>query len=1084
MRWTRWILIVVSVVAVLFGTALLLLLTVDLGRFKGHVEDFVTEATGRDFVIDGHFNLSVGRSIELAAEDVRLANADWGTAENILELERLVVSIDTGSLLSHPVELLNLEVEGLEIHVERDSSTQQSSWSFDDDSARDDHVDEGHEAFELPVWLERARFERIGITYGQGWLDEPRTITISAANISSDESDLLTMGLAGAVGEDPIAADGLIGPLSALLDGKGLRWELQATVGQFLGSTDGTFRNLFDLDGPDVQAAMRGPSAERVLARFGLPALAHGPVNLELDITEHSDGIELRADGEFGDLTTNLTGNAKSLTVLDNLELTVDIRGPNLKAVGELFDAGFLPSAEFLVDGAIAIADESLRFESVILAAGEARVKIDGTLTTAATDPDARVSLVASGPALTDFMPPGLADRAPSGAFDLRAVATGPLHRPQLKELNGRVGSDALVFELDDATVDIVGLMRTSPVVDGVTASIGISSKDLQSLLEPWVDVAVPSLHFEVEGVLEGSDRALKLSNVVYRLGEIGGTLEGTTGTLPSLDGLRISNSVSGNDISELRNLLADPEADLYLPAADFETHTTLSKTPAGWFADSWLIRIGDSRLEMQGELGDFEDASGLDIDIEASGPDLRLFVPDSNINAPVPYEIIGGMKISDTTIELQQVDLRIGETTAWLDGRLPTSSQLMDAEFDVRVAGPNLQRIGQAFGVQTLPADAFRFEGAMTRSGHSYLIDGLTAVVGKNDLGGKFGLTVSDKLRISGNLESRYLNISELLSDEAADADVDAKREDGDRLIPDTPLPLAFMDIADVDVTLRMQELITRSLELGDVEVSVHIRDDTLRVDTTRVTLTHGGALSGTLDLVRTEGEEVDLRISADARQYRLRPPVDSEGAPIRRPPQDLKLELAGSGKTIRELAAGVSGSVDLRAGEGSVDNELSGFIMRDFASQLFSTINPLAQDSEYTKLNCGFLSVDVVDGVATSRAVGFQTDELAVASVGTVNLATEELDLSFRVKQREGVGVSLAGVVNPYVKVGGTLASPALEIDTRRGLLSGTVAVITGGLSILAQGVWDRFLSQDDYCEAVLEALDAGELPALQDR
>jgi hypothetical protein len=61
----------------------------------------------------------------------------------------------------------------------------------------------------------------------------------------------------------------------------------------------------------------------------------------------------------------------------------------------------------------------------------------------------------------------------------------------------------------------------------------------------------------------------------------------------------------------------------------------------------------------------------------------------------------------------------------------------------------------------------------------------------------------------------------------------------------------------------------------------------------------------------------------------------------------------------------------------------------------------------------------------------------------------------------------------------VGGTLASPALEIDKKRGFFAGSIAALTGGLSILAQGVWDRYLSEDNYCQAVIDALESGELP-----
>jgi len=1080
MRWTRWILISATVVAVLVGTALLLLLTVDLGRFKSNVEQFVTEATGREFVIAGRFEPSIGNTIDLVAENVRLANADWGTAANILELERVVVSIDARSLLSRPIEVLNLEVEGLTLHVEKDPDTQRSSWSFGDDVAA---ADDASEPFELPLWLERARLQGISVTYGQGWLDAPRNITVSDASFSSDERDLLTMTLAGAIGDDPIAADGLVGPLSALLDGKGPRWELQATIGQFLASTEGTFRDLFKLQGPDIHAVMQGPSAERELARFGLPALARGPVDVKVDIADDSDGIDLRVEGAFGDLTTDVVGHAQSLTALENLELSVDLRGPNLKAVGEMFDAGFLPSAEFAVDGGITTSENSLTFQSLVLTAGEARLEIDGALVPALTNPDARVNLVASGPALHEFLPSALAERVPSGAFDIRAVATGRMQRPQLKELKGSIGGDVLAFELVDATVDVANLLRTPMVSDGATASIELGGDNLQALLEPWVDVAVPALPFDVEANLMGSNGALQLSNVAYRIGGVRGTLDGTTGTLPSLDGLRINASITGTNFSEFKELVADPDvADLYFPAADFETRTSLSKTSAGWFVDPWVIRIGESHLEMKGTLGDFEIAAGIDIDVTASGPDLRLYVPDSNIDVPVPYEFAGGMKISDTTIELQEIDLRVGETTAWLDGRLPTSEQLMNAEFDVRVAGPNLERFGQALGIQTLPAEAFRFEGAMKRSGQAYRIEKLNAAVGDSDLSGELGLDIADKLRITGQLESRRLNLTDFFGDEDQEEDEQAAVDAAppDRLIPDTPLPLHLLDTVDFDVTLRLHQFDSGYFDVGAVELTAVAANDELHIDTSRVSLTHGGTLTGSLDLARTADQRADVQFSAVATQFEFRPPVDRDGASIDRPPKDLELELSASGRTIRELAAGANGSVALRVGKGELDNELRGLLLRDFLKQLLSAINPMTKESKRTNLNCGFLELDVVDGMANSRALGFQTDQLSVASVGTLDLATEKLDLSFRVKQREGVGVSLAGVINPYIKVGGTLANPALTIDTKRGLVSGTFAVLTGGLSILAKGAWDRYLSQDDYCDAVIEALDSGEIPA----
>ncbi|MCZ6779899.1 MAG: hypothetical protein O7F16_13175, partial [Acidobacteria bacterium] len=205
-----------------------------------------------------------------------------------------------------------------------------------------------------------------------------------------------------------------------------------------------------------------------------------------------------------------------------------------------------------------------------------------------------------------------------------------------------------------------------------------------------------------------------------------------------------------------------------------------------------------------------------------------------------------------------------------------------------------------------------------------------------------------------------------------------------------------------------------------------------------------------------------------------------DDDGNPIRRPRMDLNIELSGSGSTVRQLAASANGLISVRQGEGELDNTFKGYVLRDVVSQVFGTINPLTRDGPHTSLHCGIIEIDVVDGVARARVAGMQTDKLAATSIGTVDLATEALDLSFRTKPREGIGISLAGAINPFIKLGGTLADPSLELNMKRGLLPGTAAVLTGGLSILARDVWDRYLSADNFCEAVITGLESGEIDA----
>mgnify|MGYP001549842159 CR=1 FL=1 len=91
---------------------------------------------------------------------------------------------------------------------------------------------------------------------------------------------------------------------------------------------------------------------------------------------------------------------------------------------------------------------------------------------------------------------------------------------------------------------------------------------------------------------------------------------------------------------------------------------------------------------------------------------------------------------------------------------------------------------------------------------------------------------------------------------------------------------------------------------------------------------------------------------------------------------------------------------------------------------------------------------------------------------SDGVIDLETEKLDVSFNTKPRTGIGISAGVIINPLTKVGGTMTSPSLALNPKDTVISGTAAVATAGLSLLAKSMSDRFLSSKDPCgDAVKE-------------
>ena len=88
-----------------------------------------------------------------------------------------------------------------------------------------------------------------------------------------------------------------------------------------------------------------------------------------------------------------------------------------------------------------------------------------------------------------------------------------------------------------------------------------------------------------------------------------------------------------------------------------------------------------------------------------------------------------------------------------------------------------------------------------------------------------------------------------------------------------------------------------------------------------------------------------------------------------------------------------------------------------------------------------------------------------------GRVNFKNEKLDLAMRAAPREGLGISLGGVANSFLRLGGTLQNPRLQIDPTSSVTTTGAAVATGGLSLLAQGLWNRVRASADICKNLAE-------------
>jgi uncharacterized protein involved in outer membrane biogenesis len=230
------------------------------------------------------------------------------------------------------------------------------------------------------------------------------------------------------------------------------------------------------------------------------------------------------------------------------------------------------------------------------------------------------------------------------------------------------------------------------------------------------------------------------------------------------------------------------------------------------------------------------------------------------------------------------------------------------------------------------------------------------------------------------------------------------------------------------------------------------------------------GAHVKGNLS-IRHDAELTRFDVDFTGKQFRLGLAAAPGQDPATYPPVDLEARLTGAGNTYRKLAASLNGRIKAIQGEGRVNNSSVNLLLSDVLYELFQALNPISRSEPTTRLNCAVYIVNLTDGIANIQSIVLQTDRLNIVSTGTVDLNTERINVDFSTRPRKGLGLSASMITNPWIRLGGTLSRPAIALDPGSATVATGAAVATGGLSILAKGFWDRFLTTRDPCGRALE-------------
>ncbi|MDD2466305.1 MAG: AsmA family protein [Desulfobulbus sp.] len=493
---------------------------------------------------------------------------------------------------------------------------------------------------------------------------------------------------------------------------------------------------------------------------------------------------------------------------------------------------------------------------------------------------------------------------------------------------------------------------------------------------------------------------------------------------------------------------------------------------------------IAGLTLRADGTVADLKALSGLNINLTAQGSELAEVIRLAGEQAPKvpdslgPFSISARLKDEGKQFSLSNVDLKLGKkelVEVLAQGSVKNLSGTISPDLKLQVESTDPAALAPLVGTDIPVKGPFHLNTQVKGSGSQWTLSELDLTANKSDLKGVLQVKLGKKPLLTGQFASTLINLADFSAatpsgtQQAGQAKPTKAKGDG-RVFSDQPLPLSALQSVDADLKLQVAKLLLESRQLSDVQVTIGLKNGSLTVAPFHFGLA-GGTFEGNVHLDGSR-KTPTLTVLVNGKGVELGK-LQEKGS-LSGGKSDLKVDLKGSGQSVRALMASLNGETVVSVGEGKLANKAINWAGGDFLFQILGSINPFAKSEDYTKMSCAALRFVISNGVATANnGIALRTDKVDVIGSGTVNLRSERLDLGIKPRARGGVGLSLSTPLAGLIRVNGTLAKPSMGIDavgTLKTAASLGAGVATGGLSTLGELLIDKVAADGDPCSTAL--------------
>ncbi len=300
------------------------------------------------------------------------------------------------------------------------------------------------------------------------------------------------------------------------------------------------------------------------------------------------------------------------------------------------------------------------------------------------------------------------------------------------------------------------------------------------------------------------------------------------------------------------------------------------------------------------------------------------------------------------------------------------------------------------------------------------------------------------------------------------------AKGSQGKYLLSDDPLPFGLLPDANGQISLNIAELaIPQQAPFINLKADALFKNQSIEINDLSFSLGKG-SVQGQIAIDQYDGPSPNVRLKWMAQGFTWEQWIGSSNSSskVSGGQTQVAMNVRGSGKSLHQLASRANGAVQISVGPATLGTKYLNEGGDLFISVL-NAINPMQKKSAQTTLDCVVAYLPITNGVINvDNSIGVETDRLNITGNGSVNLATEAINLSIDPKEKSGLttGIDLGGLV----KLQGTLQNPRTGVN-QSGVVNSAVSIglgfLTGGISIAAENA-KSILTKTQPCKTALHS------------